>query len=177
MARSTLTRRIGPRAALLLSALLIATTAAAEPEAPIAQAGFETGDCSPRWPVGVVGDWTAIYGSWPNFGNWRALTVGPRTYISLRFTVPESTIQVGSVEAYDRQGTGPVQLSISTVPGCFNPAVVGPACVSALQSLPSLPFEVETSLTGRCRLQRGQTYYINFGGEQEAVRDLVITPA
>lgn len=135
--------------------------------------------CTPISANGSVTSWTSIFGfSWPAFNIPVRLMMGPDSYVAIQF-VAGSTGQYGTLTTAGVPGDGGFgQISISTTPGCFNPAFLGSNCVTAPTVYPMLPWMVGGN-NGVCQLVSGQSYYANLSltacaqGGAACVRDLM----
>jgi hypothetical protein len=80
----------------------------------------------------------------------------------LEFTATATTFGYGALFAQEvlDSDEGAIAMSISTVPGCVNPAFIPPLCyVDGIQ--PTLGWKT-TGNADYCQLTIGQRYYLNF---------------
>jgi hypothetical protein len=169
-----LTRRSNPPAAKALGlCVLLALPVLASAGEQLFESGFET--CVAQWPNGSVQEWNSVLAPWPAYGIGTRLSVPANGYAALRFTASSTPGQFGTLFATEFPGsTGAAQVSISRTPGCFDPAVLGPNCLSEVSGSPSVSWLVAaTSLS--CQLQPGESYYVNLtlGTSASGGRDLM----
>lgn len=144
---------------LLITGCLLASLQAHAGGDLVRQDGFEP--CQPVSANGAQTSWAAIFGfSWPAYNFVTRLSLQPGSYIALGF-VAGADGQFGTVSSIGFPGSGGVgALSISTVPGCFNPAYLGSNCVSNTVADPGVSWAVGGGQSV-CQLVSGQSYYLN----------------
>ena len=145
---------------LLITGCLLASLQAHAGGDLVRQDGFEP--CQPISANGAQASWTSTFGlNWPAYNFVIRLSLQPNSYIALAF-VAGADGQFGTVNGLTFPGAGGVgALSISTVPGCFNPAYLGSNCVSNTVSDPAVSWAVGGGQSV-CQLVSGQSYYLNF---------------
>ena len=139
---------------------------------PLYVNGFEapgTVPCALVYPVVFQATWMETYHSaWPGYNTVLVAYPPYDGAYSLAFSPPAIPDQYGTVitAAFTGDGAGLAHLSISSTPGCFDPAQLQSNCLSAIGNTPELDWSY-SGIPGRCRLTPGQTYYVNltFGGE------------
>lgn len=175
------------------------TTPASQASITVGNGGGGPGGCpTPGAPYNVNPideQWVSIWGSFPNFGNWRALGPSAGQMFVIAFSAGPNG-SVGTIEAFDRSGIGASMRSISSCRGDFRQELVALGCrLPQPESLGGVSYQVGGSpISGRCFLNPSQTYYFNYTygtsnvnvpGQPycaefpagACVRDIVVTPA
>ncbi len=129
-------------------------------EVAIYASGFQS--CVPIYAGGAVSGWNGVFGAWPAYNANARVSVSTTQYLSLMFVAPSVPNQQGTLVTAGAPGVGGGEslISISAEPGCFDPAIVGANCVSAVSANPSLPWSQLPALD-RCVLEPNRAYYVN----------------
>lgn len=169
-----LNRRSKPQAARALGlCTLLAFPALASAGDQVFGSGYEL--CVAQWPNGSVHEWNSVLMPWPAFNFNSRISLPANGYVALRFTASSTPGQFGTLLASEFSGsTGTAQVSISRTPGCFDPAYLGPNCLSGVSGSPSVSWLVAATNL-RCELQPGESYYVNLtlGASASSARDLM----
>lgn len=163
------------RAALACCALCVPALAPAGADVLRAD-GFE--QCQPPSPLGSTAEWGSVFMPWPAYGLNARLALPFDGHIALRFTAATASGSFGTFLLADYPGSGGGQglMSISRTPGCFDPAFLGPNCLSPVSSEPGVAWTIAASGL-RCALEPGASYYLNMtlgtsGGQGRDLRSL-----
>lgn len=126
--------------------------------------GFDV--CEPPFPNGSVSSWSSVFGLWPAYNTQRRLSVPFNGYLAFQFNAPANGFGTFITTSFPGGGDGSGLVSISRTPGCFNPAFLGPNCLSPLGPLPQVSWSLPPDDPSACVLTPGQSYYLNltFGG-------------
>ncbi len=124
-----------------------------------------TATCTPPASVNPS-SWEAFFNAqvWPRAN---ATNVDLSEQITaLSFTASASVAQNGIMQATNPNGQpGNVRFSISTTPGCFTAALLGPNCVVDFFPLPALSWQIGGTPGAACQLTQGTTYHFNMQGD------------
>lgn len=121
------------------------------------------GNCTAPFPVNPVNWsqwWTTAFPSHP--GGRRQWIATQGNIDSISFVASSATNQFGSIAAsgFPGDGEGAMQMSISSVAGCYTPANLGPNCLSPVSSGASVGWAIGSSQFS-CALTPGATYFLN----------------
>ncbi len=100
-------------------------------------------------------------------GGGPTFSISQGQYISARFTVPTG-VTVGRIGKFTKafgniSNYTNADFSISTECGDFDSAAIGPSCkgLNVPNDGVGIRWRIDTTTSGYCRLNRGQTYYLN----------------
>lgn len=127
--------------------------------------GFENAPaCAPPEGMFVVpAQFSSLFGPWPYYNGPRRLEMPAGSYMAIRFTASQVAGQYGTFDGsggYPGDGAGAAMMSISTMPGCFNPAMLAPNCYSAPTPVPGISWS-NGGVGFTCALDRDAVYYLN----------------
>lgn len=119
--------------------------------------------CVAAYPNGLPEPYQNTFAPWPAFGAGRRLSVPSNGFLSFSFTPTTAAGQFGTMDTtqFPGDGEGNAQLSISTTPGCFDQAKLGPNCLSPVGRQTSIGW-VNGPTPFSCSLTQGVLYYLNF---------------
>jgi hypothetical protein len=121
------------------------------------------GACQPVFPVGSIAEYNnLVNGSWPAYGGNFTQTVDNGHWVALRFVANNVPNQYGTISSSAPTGSGGIlgQVSISTVPGCFDETALGARCLSPVTTLPGVSWNHQSN-PFTCKLTPGAEYYVN----------------
>ncbi len=121
------------------------------------------GNCTAPFPVNQA-NWSQWWSTpFPSHPGGRRQWIATQGNIdSIVFVASSATNQFGSIAAsgFPGDGEGAMQMSISTTPGCYTAANLGPNCLSPVSSTASVGWAIGSSQFS-CALTPGSTYYLN----------------
>lgn len=121
------------------------------------------GNCTAPWTPNVVA-WSGVFGSaFPSHPGGRArLFYSQGTSEAVEFIASSTGNQFGSLQSSDfpGDGEGAMLMSISTIPGCFDSAALGPNCLVGPAGFPSISWRIGSG-SFQCSLTQGVRYYFN----------------
>ncbi len=129
---------------------------------------FETpAACAPQFPNEMSVEWTGFFTTWPSFGDRNRLLVPYNGYIAFRFNASYLTTEFGVLNTakFPNDGDGMGTMSISTTPGCFDPAYLDDYCLAPIARYPGVSWSNFPALYS-CVLVPGREYFLNitYGG-------------
>lgn len=146
-------------------ALISAVASSAGAQSLIFKDGYEPqAVCTaPAGFTGLMTEFRNNFGNWPAYNEYAQLWVRPNEYLAFRFTASTLVGEYGTFDGsggFPGDGDGQAIMSISEVPGCFDPARLKPGCYAGPAPFPGISW-----ITGAdgfpCRLTPGASYYLN----------------